>query len=256
MTDQMIPDSKKKTNQGLIIILSIVGGFALLCSLVAIIGFFLFWRSKSVSRTQVIIEPDYSIVKVPVNPSDILAAVGVLNARCQYLRCGFSFTADENNQIIAQVPTSIDPQTILAQVLKVGLLELVDFGETPITVGTTIATDLFMTGSSQSGGTIWHTVMTGRDFQTTEVHQDQNGHYLVSFTLHADGIQTLSDFSTNNIGHYLGIVMDKVVISSPEINSPIPDGKGVIQGSFTKEEADTLAMYLSMGALPIPLRVK
>jgi preprotein translocase subunit SecD len=256
MTNHMIPDSKKKTNQVLIIILSVLGGFVLLCSLVAIIGFFLFWRSNSVPKTQVIIEPDYSIVKAPVNPSDIFAAVQVLNARCQYLKCGFSFTADENNQIIAQVPNSIDPQTILKQVLKVGLLELVDFGETPVTVGSTITTDLGMTDTSQSGGISWHTVMTGNAFKSANVSLNQFGNYQVDFTLNSEGTKILSDFSTNNVGHYLGIVLDKIVISVPVINNPIPDGKGVIQGSFTKEEADTLAMYLSMGALPIPLRVK
>jgi preprotein translocase subunit SecD len=54
----------------------------------------------------------------------------------------------------------------------------------------------------------------------------------------------------------LGIVMDKIVISAPMINAHIPDGKGVIQGDFTQESAESLAMYITMGALPIPLKVK
>ena len=66
----------------------------------------------------------------------------------------------------------------------------------------------------------------------------------------------LSDFSSNNVGHYLGVVMDKVVISAPMISTHMPIGKGVIQGNFTQESTEDLAMYITIGALPIPLKVK
>ena len=66
-----------------------------------------------------------------------------------------------------------------------------------------------------------------------------------------------SQHTTNNVGHYLGIVLDKVVISAPKVKSPITDGSGVISGSFTREQANSLAVYLRVeGPLPIPLKVK
>jgi preprotein translocase subunit SecD len=46
------------------------------------------------------------------------------------------------------------------------------------------------------------------------------------------------------------------VISSPVIKSQIPGGQGVIEGSFTLEEARALVVQLKYGALPVPLTVE
>ena len=45
------------------------------------------------------------------------------------------------------------------------------------------------------------------------------------------------------------------MISAPTINSAITDGKGVIQGNFTAQSANDLAVQLRYGSLPIPLKV-
>jgi preprotein translocase subunit SecD len=257
MTNQLNQGSKNnKTNPLLKIIFGVVGVFVIICGLITLNVFYKFGRSYFEPKTQIIIEPDFSVVPTQVDPSVLFAAVDILNARCRSLECGFSFTISENNQIVAQVPNSIDPQNFLEQVLKVGILELVDLGESPIPTGSTIATDFGMTGSPQLEGQIWHTVMTGTAFKSANVTQDQFGKYQIEFTLNSNGTKLLSDFSSNNIGHYLGIVMDKIVISAPMISTHIPDGKGVIQGNFTQESAESLAMYITMGALPIPLKVK
>ena len=57
------------------------------------------------------------------------------------------------------------------------------------------------------------------------------------------------------MGDVLAIVLDNRVLSNPRINSAIPDGQGVIEGQFTPEEADSLAVQMRYGALPIPLEV-
>jgi protein-export membrane protein SecD len=53
----------------------------------------------------------------------------------------------------------------------------------------------------------------------------------------------------------MGIVLDGVLLSAPTIQAALPTG-GVITGSFTEDEAKTLALQLRSGALPIPLRVE
>jgi preprotein translocase subunit SecD len=43
-------------------------------------------------------------------------------------------------------------------------------------------------------------------------------------------------------------------VSAPVINGRIV-GEGVIQGTFTREEAESLAAQLRIGTLPVPLEV-
>ncbi len=49
-------------------------------------------------------------------------------------------------------------------------------------------------------------------------------------------------------------MLDKKVISSPQIQAVI-ERQGTITGSFTREEAQNLALQLRFGALPVPLRI-
>jgi len=50
-------------------------------------------------------------------------------------------------------------------------------------------------------------------------------------------------------------VLDKQVISSPRIETPITGGSGVITGNFTYEAANALVVQLRYGSLPIPLKI-
>jgi len=52
----------------------------------------------------------------------------------------------------------------------------------------------------------------------------------------------------------LGIFLDKVRISAPEIINPEYKGSGIITGGFTVEEVERLANLLESGALPMPLK--
>jgi preprotein translocase subunit SecD len=103
--------------------------------------------------------------------------------------------------------------------------------------------------------TIYHTVMTGDTLSNVAVTTDQTGRYQVAFDLTDEGAQIFGDYTTNNIGNLLAIVLDKQVISVPRIESAITEGSGVIQGNFTAESANALAVQLRYGSLPIPLEV-
>ena len=50
------------------------------------------------------------------------------------------------------------------------------------------------------------------------------------------------------------IVLDGEVISAPLVDEPITDGKGVIRGEFTIEEANSLANLIRAGALPVEMK--
>lgn len=51
-----------------------------------------------------------------------------------------------------------------------------------------------------------------------------------------------------------GIVLDGQVVSSPSVSSSITGGSAEISGSFTQEEAQSLANMLSYGALPLTFK--
>jgi len=97
--------------------------------------------------------------------------------------------------------------------------------------------------------------MTGADLKSVQVVTGPTGEYQVSFELSPNGTGVFGDFTTNNIGKMLAIVLDKEIISAPTINDAITDGRGVITGNFDNESANALAIQLRYGSLPIPLKV-
>ena len=98
-------------------------------------------------------------------------------------------------------------------------------------------------------------IMTGAALQSAYVSRDQVGEYIVSFTLTDAGSRIFSDYTAAHVGGYLAIVLDKQVISIPRIDEAITQGSGAISGSFTYDSANSLAIQLSYGALPIPLKI-
>ena len=81
---------------------------------------------------------------------------------------------------------------------------------------------------------------------------DENNQPAVGFTLNRNGAAAFSRVTGENVGRHLAIVLDKIVQSAPRIENRIND-QGRINGSFTQEEAQNLALILRSGALPAKL---
>jgi SecD/SecF fusion protein len=80
------------------------------------------------------------------------------------------------------------------------------------------------------------------------------GEPYVSFELNSAGTRAFGDFTSENVGEILAVVLDGEIISAPRIDEPITGGEGQISGGFrTMLEARVLANLLNSGALPIPL---
>jgi preprotein translocase subunit SecD len=180
-------------------------------------------------------------------------------------------TAGER-RIVAEFPGVSNPEEVVASLQQTGLLEFVDMGTNPAAPGTVIKTDFGESDSAnptptatpaaeataeptQPAETVYHTVMTGGELQDAFVSTDQAGRPAVSFNLKPNGAATFSDYTTSHRNQYLGIVLDKTLISAPIVNDPITDGSGIIQGSFTAAEANQLAVQLRYGSLPVPVKV-
>jgi len=187
-----------------------------------------------------------------------------------------------DRRIVAEFPGVSNPEEVVAALQQTALLEFVDFGANPVAVGTKVDTDFSKSSSGDTSsaptpaatatqdptqptptvdpnqpatGTVYHTVMTGADLKEANVQTDSFGKPAVGFSLSDNGTKIFSDYTSSHTGQYLGIVLDKTVISAPVVNTPITDGSGIIQGSFTADEANKLAVQLSYGALPVPVKV-
>jgi preprotein translocase subunit SecD len=97
--------------------------------------------------------------------------------------------------------------------------------------------------------------MTGRDLSTASTQLDQYGAPYIAFELTDAGAKIFGAYTAQHVGDTLAIVLDNVVLSAPNIKSAIPDGKGIIEGKFTRQEADSLSIQMRYGALPVPLEV-
>ena len=192
-------------------------------------------------------------------------------------------------RLVVELPGISNPDEAIKTFGGTGLLEFVDARDTPLTEGQTVETTGLATVvvpgqptptaapatatvlpsptatiTATSGvttttpvtPTIYRTVMTGKHLQTASVSFEQNTNQpFIAFTLTSDGAKIFSDYTTKNVNKYLAIVLDKKVISSPAIKSPITDGSGIIEGRFSLPEAQNLVVQLKYGALPIPLKV-
>lgn len=167
----------------------------------------------------------------------------------------------EGNRIIVELPGVKDPDQAIKTFGSTGLLEFIDVGAAPVPVDSVVTTSLG--GPSAVGGaqatptasSVYKTIIQGKDLKSADVTFDQFGKPEISFTLTDEGAKAFGDYTTNNVGKYLAISLDKRIISSPVVESPITEGKGVIQGNFTLSDAKNLAIQLKYGSLPIPLKI-
>jgi preprotein translocase subunit SecD len=106
--------------------------------------------------------------------------------------------------------------------------------------------------------TIWTTIVRGDDLDGSKVavqFDSTTNKPQVAFTLKGNASTTFCDFSTKNVTKFMPILLDKKVISSPQIQQGICGGSGVITG-LSLPEARILAQQLKYGALPVSLTLQ
>lgn len=113
-------------------------------------------------------------------------------------------------------------------------------------------------GPSTSNGETWYIVsrvsaVTGRDLTGAQPSRDESGRPSVAFTLNRDGAARFGRVTGQNVGRLLAIVLDGRVADAAEIKSQIND-RGQIEGSFTPQKVQDLALTLRSGALPASIK--
>jgi len=94
--------------------------------------------------------------------------------------------------------------------------------------------------------------VTGTDLKTSRVQKGRLGEPVIGMSFTPDGARKFGDFTGNNVGRKIAIVLDNKIQSAPVVHSRIDD-QGVIEGTFTPQQAADLSLVLRSGSLPASL---
>ena len=100
----------------------------------------------------------------------------------------------------------------------------------------------------------YNVFMSGDMVKSATYSYGENGHE-IAFELTAEGKDIFAQKTMEaapNKDHII-IVLDGVVLVDAAVQSAITDGRGVISGSYTQEEAKAVAAKIQSGALPLKL---
>jgi len=164
--------------------------------------------------------------------------------------------------IAVQLPGIKDPQRAIDIIGRTALLEfkLVDEkGELPSNISDT-------SGLSSENEVLYGTdgkayllkkevLMTGAALSLARVDMDEYGRPRISLEFNKIGAGQFARITRRHVGERLAIILDNKVHSAPVIKQEITGGKAIIEGKFSVEEANDLAIVLKAGALPVPFKV-
>jgi len=234
--------------------------------------------------TMVLLEADVPPDEV-VTPDALTAAKGIVENRVNGMGVAEPFIQIQGDRrIIVELPGISDPDKAIATFKGTGLLEFIDAGDTYLAPGTVVKTTYGQSESPEDtvpvsttasldgtapisppreGGNgdeekVLTTVMTGKDLKNAEVGFDRLNRAYIQLEFTPEGGKLFADFTARNVGRFLAITMDKVVISSPVIQSAITKPEAIIEGGeggLVPEEARSIVLQLKYGALPVPLKV-
>ncbi len=175
----------------------------------------------------------------------------------------------QNHQILLQLPGVNDPERVKNLIRAESRLELKMVTAGPFgteeqgkqSLGTPPAADKEILPGTERRATAGAgkqyyvvektPVVTGADLRKADAVISRTGgsQYEILFSLRASGADRFYNATSANIGKNLAIVLNNEIKSAPTIKGAIKDN-GQIEGDFSKEEAEDLALTLNSGALP------
>lgn len=91
--------------------------------------------------------------------------------------------------------------------------------------------------------------------KSTVEFNSQDGKPEVGLKFNKKGTELFAEITKRNIGKPVGIFLDNAPLTTPNVQTEIPDGSAVITGNFTIEEAKKLTISINSGALPLPIKL-
>lgn len=199
------------------------------------------------------------------NADEMSDTVYKLQKRAESYNTESQVYQEGNNRINVDIPDAENPRETLEKMGSAGALYFISndvYNEAKANYPTTLnekGQEVFPEGVQFSeivceGSDIADATAGTIQEQTTGINKN-----VVDVEFSPSGANKFADASTYAYNHNnepIHIIYDNIVISSPNVQSPITDGKCQISGGFeVYDEADELATTIRIGALPIELKV-
>jgi preprotein translocase subunit SecD len=105
---------------------------------------------------------------------------------------------------------------------------------------------------ADKNGQVW---LTGKDLKDARFVYDRDNKPVVALEFNSQGSKLFAAATEANVGQPLFILLDKQVVTAPLVKDVIQDGKAVINGIESAEEAQRYAIALRSGALPVKVDI-
>lgn len=225
--------------------------------------------STETSVDSVTIATSIEVTLVPEDSNNydaLLAAGEVISERMLMLaengQIGSTFSTS-TGQLGMEIVLRFDAGTlttdeVIAVLTQPGYIEFVDLTSVPATAlegytGQSIATSAGVARSGDDRGQIvFPTIITHEAIAGAIATENDFGGFQITIELTPEGAETLGDFTQNNVGFGMAIVLDGEVLTAPTIQSRVASPI-VLTGQFTEAEARALAAQINSQPLPIPL---
>lgn len=174
---------------------------------------------------------------IKVNPEVMQAAIAVVRQRVDGLGVAEPLIQLKGErQIIVELPGIKDPQDAVKLIGETAKLD-------------------FRRQDPKDPSKWVETGVYGNMLKDARANLRGTNDWIIEFEFNSEGAKKFGDLTTELVGQPLGIFLDNRLVSAPRVNQPITGGSGIIEGSFTAEEAKKLAIQLKAGQLPVPLEM-
>jgi preprotein translocase subunit SecD len=137
-----------------------------------------------------------------------------------------------------------------------------DINQAITTIGQTAQLEFRLpaVATPESAADFTPTGLSGADLRLAQVQfngsdNQISGNPTVGLEFSPQGAEKFAAITRENIGKPLAIFLDDRLLMAPVVQTEIKDGKAVITGNFSIDEAKNLTIQLNAGALPIPIKI-
>jgi preprotein translocase subunit SecD len=210
--------------------------------------------------------------KVPLSDDAMAGAVAVIRNRIDALGVTEPIIQRKGkDQIVVELPGVKDPERAIKIIGDTALLEFVEAEWAPADE-TRLTPDKVKEFYGQDAYLDKHTIMRGTEIVSVQSiilkkvaltggllkgawpGVDEYGNPVVDIEFNSEGAKAFADVTSRSVGRPLAILLDKKIISAPNVREPIPSGKAQISGDFSIDEVQDLVIKLKAGALPISVK--